>query len=198
MRPSDAVDLNVLRPCLVIIGGLPGTGKSTLGSKLAVRTGWALLRSDEIRKEILGAGHTRERHAFGDGIYSEEATARTYDALIERARAFLAQGRSVIADASWLSAQHRSAAALLAEETSSEFVQLRCVLRSDVAAERIRGRNRADNDPSDADPTVARAMEQTCDPWPEAAEVPTEGQPDEVSDSVLRELRRRGLSAAAL
>jgi len=41
---------------LVLVGGLPGTGKTTLTAALADATGWSLLRSDEVRWD-LGAGH---------------------------------------------------------------------------------------------------------------------------------------------
>ena len=42
------------RARLVVVGGLPGTGKSTLAARLAESQGWTLLRSDEVRKELFG------------------------------------------------------------------------------------------------------------------------------------------------
>jgi aminoglycoside phosphotransferase family enzyme len=39
---------------LVLVGGLPGTGKSTLAAGLADRFGWSVLRSDEVRKDLAG------------------------------------------------------------------------------------------------------------------------------------------------
>src|SRR5262245_32742884 len=42
------------RPGLVLVGGLPGTGKSTLARALAERTGFTAIRSDVVRKEIAG------------------------------------------------------------------------------------------------------------------------------------------------
>ena len=39
---------------LVVIGGLPGTGKTTLAVALGDELGWPVLRSDEIRKELAG------------------------------------------------------------------------------------------------------------------------------------------------
>ena len=39
---------------LVVVGGLPGTGKSTLAEALGEVLGWPVLRSDEIRKEQAG------------------------------------------------------------------------------------------------------------------------------------------------
>src|SRR5262249_23612933 len=37
---------------LVLVGGLPGTGKTTTASRLADRLGWTLLSSDELRHQI--------------------------------------------------------------------------------------------------------------------------------------------------
>ncbi len=42
------------RPCLVLLAGLPGTGKSTLARGLAERAGFTVIRSDEVRKELAG------------------------------------------------------------------------------------------------------------------------------------------------
>src|SRR5205807_10001841 len=40
------------RPCLVLVGGLPGTGKSTLARGLAERARFSIIRSDLVRKEV--------------------------------------------------------------------------------------------------------------------------------------------------
>lgn len=42
------------RVTLVLVGGSPGTGKSTVAAGLADRLGWAALRSDELRKDLAG------------------------------------------------------------------------------------------------------------------------------------------------
>ena len=42
------------RPCLVLVGGLPGTGKSSLAAELATRKGFQVIRSDVVRKELAG------------------------------------------------------------------------------------------------------------------------------------------------
>ena len=42
------------RPCLLLVGGLPGTGKSTLARGLAERADCGVIRSDIVRKELTG------------------------------------------------------------------------------------------------------------------------------------------------
>ncbi|WP_410674077.1 AAA family ATPase [Amycolatopsis sp. cmx-4-68] len=42
-------------PLLIVVGGLPATGKSTVAAELARRTGWAFLRVDTIEQAIVGA-----------------------------------------------------------------------------------------------------------------------------------------------
>ena len=45
------------RVVIVLVGGLPGTGKSTLAAGIADAKGWSVLRSDEVRKDVAGLGH---------------------------------------------------------------------------------------------------------------------------------------------
>jgi aminoglycoside phosphotransferase family enzyme/predicted kinase len=144
---------------LVLVGGLPGTGKSTLATALCDRFGWTLLRSDEVRKDLFGVG--REDHvtaAFREGMYGEDATRATYDALLARARDLVERGEPVVLDASWTDRLRRAAAADLARETASELVELRCAAPPAVAAERLRHRAAAATDVSDATPEIAAAM----------------------------------------
>ena len=96
------------RVMLALVGGLPGTGKSTLAEGLADQLGWTVLRSDEVRKDIAGIGHTTRMAAdYGEGLYDERATAQTYRALLDRARSLLGLGEPVILDASWSSNRWR-------------------------------------------------------------------------------------------
>jgi hypothetical protein len=172
---------------LMLIGGLPGTGKSTVAEDLSDRTGWTVLRSDEIRKDITGTEHSStERHTFGEGIYSDEVTARTYAVMLSHARALLEHGETVILDASWVSAAERARAADLAEATASDLIEIRCVLDADTAAERMRRRRDEETDPSDADADVARAMAAVMDPWPNALDLDTDRSVDDAVADAIR------------
>ena len=161
---------------LVLLGGLPGTGKSTVAAGLADSGGWPVLRSDEVRKDIAGVGHTvASVDAPGEGLYRPDITDATYGELLERARMALERGESVILDASWSSSRHREAARRIADATSSDVVELCCVAPFEVTGRRIRDRLQAAGDPSDATPAVARAMAERFDPWPTASTVDTSG-----------------------
>ena len=158
----------------MLVGGAPGTGKSTLAARLADRLGLVLIGSDRVRKELAGldpaapAGSTYET-----GIYAPDATRRTYDEMLHRATVLLGLGESVVLDASWMSAERRATARAVAVGTSSDLVELCCVAPHDVALHRIEERRRAGNLGSDADEGVARRMSGAGDPWPEARRVDT-------------------------
>lgn len=175
--------LEAARVRLVLVGGAPGTGKSTLARGLAQATGWTLLRSDEVRKELAGLGHLADGSAPpGEGLYRPEAVADTYEELATRARGHLAGGEPVILDATWSSAAHREQAVRVAEETRSDLIALRCELPVEIAEQRLLARGA---DASDASVDVARQLATTADPWPQAVTVDTSAPPEEVVAAAL-------------
>ena len=91
------------RPALLLVGGLMGVGKSTLAQALHHELGWALLSSDAVRKRLVHLDSAQpQADAFGQGVYSPAWTARTYNALLLEASTALANGRSVLLDASFI------------------------------------------------------------------------------------------------
>ncbi len=157
---------------LVLIGGLPGTGKSTLAGAVADSLGWTVLSSDRIRKELAGIAPDADgRTVFGTGIYTPAWTARTYAELLRRAGELLARGESVILDASWSSAELRSAAASLALEQHAHLVELRCVASPALGRRRLQARPPG---PSDAGPEIAVQLAAAAEPWPTAITIDTE------------------------
>ena len=163
-------------PRLALVGGLPGTGKSTLAGALADLTGAVLLSSDRLRKEQAGlAASVSAAAEFHEGLYDAAHTDRTYDELVARAEALLHEGESVVLDASWTDARHRGRAADVAGRTESRLVQIECTAPPALAAERIRTRH---DTVSDATPRIALALAEVAAPWPEAVPVATTSPPE--------------------
>lgn len=172
---------------LALVGGLPGTGKTTLGGALADRFGAVLLSSDRVRKELAGIDPAGPAGApFREGLYSEQHTAQTYAELLRRAGMLLARGESVVLDASWTAARDRAGAADLARRTSSDLVALRCHVAGETANRRIATRGATG---SDATAAVAGAMSTAMDRWPQARPIPTGGRLTDALDAAAAHWR---------
>lgn len=155
---------------LVLVGGPPGTGKTTLAGDIADDLGMVVLSSDRLRKEIAGLDPLASAAAsFGHGLYAPAWTERTYAELLDRAARLLARGESVILDASWSDPSHRRAAGELAARSSAALVSLRCSLDPQTAESRIRARSGI----SDADVATAAAMRRCEAPWPGSVNIDT-------------------------
>lgn len=156
---------------LVLVGGLPGTGKSTVARALAAELGVEVLASDVLREELRAVGEiTGAGGTVDQGAYAPAAKARVLTGLLDRARLELGLGRSVVLDASWTSSAERARAVALGAVTCSVVTELRCVAPVDVAAERFATRTGGS---SEATPAIAAAMARTVDPWPAAVELDT-------------------------
>ncbi|MGZ8734829.1 MAG: bifunctional aminoglycoside phosphotransferase/ATP-binding protein, partial [Acidimicrobiia bacterium] len=167
-----AAHLRRAQVTLTLVGGAPGTGKSTLAAGLANTLGRTVLRSDEVRMDLAGIGHL-ERAATGldRGIYSERHTRDTYRELIGRAGRLLELGEPVLLDASWAHEDLRAAAREVAAAAAADLIELCCTVDPETAARRMSVRSQAGNDPSDATPEVGNKLRQRFDPWPGAAVV---------------------------
>ncbi|HEY7547932.1 MAG TPA: AAA family ATPase [Hyphomicrobiaceae bacterium] len=111
------------RPQLVAIGGLSGTGKSTLGRALAPEVGpvpgAVHLRSDLERKRLHGVEETTR---LGLGAYTPKANSKVYAALRKKARDVLAAGHGVVVDAVFARPEERA-------EIEAVAVKLGCAFR---------------------------------------------------------------------
>ena len=142
---------------LVAIGGLSGTGKSTLARALAPSVGpapgAAVLRSDIERKTMFGVAETERLPA---SAYTEDVTQRVYAAVAEKARRVTATGHAAIVDAVFADAGERALIAAAARASNVAFQGL--FLRADVAVRVARVSARR-HDASDADAAIARRQE---------------------------------------
>jgi predicted kinase len=159
---------------LVLIGGLPGTGKSTLASGLERELGICVLRSDELRNAFGPRPAWRQDETdFGRGLYAPEIIEATYARMRSEAKVALSLGESVVLDASWSDPDQRHLARLLAASLHADVSELRCDLPEEVAVERLRVRTDAGGDASDATPAIAALMAARTTLWPEAHVIDT-------------------------
>ena len=145
----------------VAIGGLSGTGKSTLGRLLAPEIGPAPgavhLRSDLIRKELAGVDPLTR---LGPEAYRPEMTARVYQTLDQRTGQVLRAGHGVVADAVFARPDQRRNVEDTAARAAAAFDGIWLEAPADVCEARIAHRT---GDASDATVQVFR-QQQKYDP----------------------------------
>jgi len=174
------------QPHLVLVGGAPGTGKTTLTEALADALNWSTLDSDTLRKDLKGIDHGDHRVDLHVDLYDEEATEATYSCLVRHAGALLAAGESVVLDATWARAPHRELARALASQHGATMIEIECVLDPGIAADRVEDRRERADDVSDATAEIARRLAAARDPWPSARRIDTREPPDTAVEGILR------------
>jgi aminoglycoside phosphotransferase family enzyme/predicted kinase len=126
------------QPAVLLLGGLMGTGKSTIAQALRQQLGWALFSSDSIRKQLAHLDPTKpQADAFNQGLYSSAWTAQTYAALREHTATLLAESRSVILDASFLRRADRQALEHIATSSGAKVLFVECVCPREIALWRL-------------------------------------------------------------
>jgi aminoglycoside phosphotransferase family enzyme/predicted kinase len=141
---------------LILIGGGPGTGKTTLSRALAQDIDAEVISTDDVRRELQHAGViSGEAGELNAGLYTPENAKRVYDEVLRRARLLLAGGRSVILDGTWRDVRQRERARAFAGEIASPIVELTCSLPLSMVSARVRGRRKST---SDATPEIAEAL----------------------------------------
>ncbi|RIA46375.1 hypothetical protein DFR49_0916 [Hephaestia caeni] len=166
---------------LIAIGGLSGTGKSTLARTLGADIGRApgarILRSDVLRKRLAGVLSDTPLPAAG---YTAEASREVYMALGRLARAALATGHGVIADAVFGMPEERDAIEEVAARVDCHFAGLWLELPE---GERITRVERRKSDASDANAGVVRAQSKNLTSRPANwLTLTSEGPLDSLSD----------------
>jgi hypothetical protein len=156
-------ELSRSRSLLIITFGLSGSGKSTVSRQLAPLLGAIHVRSDVERKRLQQrAAGARTDNGINQGLYSSAATAATYERLLSIADCALQGRRTIIVDASFLSAANRSEFAKLAARRGAAFLILHCQAPTTCLQTRVRQRKREDKDPSDADTAVLEYQLRTA------------------------------------
>jgi aminoglycoside phosphotransferase family enzyme/predicted kinase len=141
-------------PRLIAVGGLSGTGKSTLARALAPEVGPAPgavhLRSDLERKRLHGVAETVR---LGPEAYTQAANDKVYAILYEKAQDVLAAGHAVIGDAVFAKPEERARIEAVAAELGIPFQGLWLRAPIEQLLDRVAARR---GDASDATPEIVR------------------------------------------
>lgn len=140
--------------CIILICGLPGSGKSTVAKILAKKLSATVLRTDVIRKEIFPANTPR------NVLYSADSMNKTYREMTERA-VKLAQETTVILDATFSKRSNRQ---YVYEEAKNAEVLVRVILvkaPDDLAEKWLMKRMRHGRNASQAGLTTRLEHKQT-------------------------------------
>ncbi len=119
------------RPALLLVSGLPGTGKSRFCRQVQARTGAVTLESDALRLEL-----------YGEPDYSYGESRRLFSAIHAAIDRLLAEKRPVILDATNLAERHREPLYAMAERHGARLLLVQVVAPPDVVYQRLQGRGR--------------------------------------------------------
>lgn len=185
VRYLDAgLDVLAAAPALVVgVGGLSGTGKSTLAARIAPALGRppgaVHLRSDVERKRMLGCG---ELDRLPESAYTPAVTGEVYAALRRQAAIAARAGQAVVVDAMHGAADEREALEVAAGEAGVRFVGLWLKASTQARVTRVAART---DDASDATPDVARRQREEVDPGRPWATLDASGPLDAVASAAL-------------
>jgi predicted kinase len=166
------------RPALILVAGLPGTGKSEFSRELRLRTGAIILESDSVRRLL-----------FERPSYSWWESRRLFAALHAAVERLLGAGISCIFDATNLAEAYRRPLYEIAEERGAKLIVVEVTAPEEVARARLSERAGAREDVSDADVAVYERMRPKWEPvGREHFVVDTSKRIDEAADAVVREM----------
>jgi predicted kinase len=204
VKAADYLDLAsaaavTVRPVLIAMTGLSGTGKSTVARRLARVLGAPIFTSDVVRKELAGVAGAAPA-VWREGIYSPEWTTVTYERLFALAEARLAAGAPAVLDAAFLAAAQREGAAAVAARHGVLLVLVETVCDEATVAARLAARAEGGASPSDATLATHRrqraAVEESPPPVPAGAlaiRVDTAGDQPVSLDPVFAALQGAGI-----
>uniref|UniRef100_UPI0033429A45 bifunctional aminoglycoside phosphotransferase/ATP-binding protein n=1 Tax=Castellaniella defragrans TaxID=75697 RepID=UPI0033429A45 len=158
-RAYAALALRLLAPVpvrMVAVGGLSGTGKSTVAAAIAHRIGPApgarVLASDRIRKRLHGV---LAEVRLPPQAYDPKVSERVYAVLVQEAQAVLEAGHAVVADAVFNRPASRERIERVARAAHAPFTGIWFHAQPETLYTRVDARR---GDPSDATVEVLRVQ----------------------------------------
>ena len=129
------------KPKLIMMCGLTGSGKSYLANGLKKELDAVTLRSDVIRKKIVGMNpYERDLSDFGKGIYSKGMSDKVYDEIKKLAYESLRKGKNTILDATYLLEKYRNSVKMYMKRLNIEPIIVYVDIDDKTALEHFKNR----------------------------------------------------------
>ena len=153
---------------MILMHGLPGSGKTTVAAQIAPALGAVCLHSDVERKRLAGIEATqRSDSPLDGGIYTAVASEATYGRLRDLAHTLLSSGQSVIVDAAFANRNRRAEFVALARRCGAHAHILSMNIPADALYARVAQREQRAGEYSEAGLSVlerAIALQEPLDP----------------------------------
>lgn len=137
----------IAEPTLIVVSGLPGTGKSYFSKRLAERLPFLVLESDALRKTL-----------FTSPGYSPQESAQLFQTIHRLVRDLLNKGIPLILDATNLSERSREQLYSITDQLGVRLLLVRVEAPPEVVYQRLKARAKDSANSSDADWGVYRRM----------------------------------------
>ena len=137
---------------LIVVSGLPGTGKSYFSARLVEKLDYIILESDALRKQL-----------FSPPIYSAEESTSLFRVIHQLIEYLLKKGVSVILDATNLSESHREHLYNIAEKCHARLVLVETKAPPELVFSRLERRKGGEGNKSDADWSIYQQMAPTAE-----------------------------------
>lgn len=136
-----------MQPVLILIHGLPATGKTTLGEEVAKKLGFPFFCRDHYKEELFEMLGEQD----GSTDWSRKLGAASFLITYLTVEKILASGTSCVAETYWTPEYAESKISDIAKRTNAKIIQVFCSAEENVRKERFKNRAETDRHPAHMD-----------------------------------------------
>ena len=131
--------MGVEQPLLILVSGLPGTGKTTLAKGIADQFRIPSLGKDDIKEVIF------DQLGIGDRSWSKKLSQASYAILFKVIESVIAAGCSMVIEGNFPAGMTKDAVRGMKDRTNFSTLEVNCVTDKDVLLHRYQERLKGDD-----------------------------------------------------